>query len=279
MKKITLLLIALVLMFSFVACETDNEPTKSTNPPATSTPEATPSATVANVSELMAEVLKTDRFEDGTYSMKISFATDDDKTAHHYKQKLDMNGYCSFEKTIKDFSFSIVDSSREEIATAGVYVKGDTVYFMENDGGEDEIFSMNVSDYPGFNMFRDYFNIVDVQEIFNSAQNSSFRQKEDKSYDVSITCDTSKDLGFIENIDLDFSAADEGWIVFNTTECKINMNISEDFFVTKINIEFSQTAETIEMTYTCKYEISFISSDNTVAPPAGMDIEKAETRE
>ncbi len=278
MKKITLLLIALVLMFSFVACETNNEPTKSTNPPATSTPEATPSATVANVSELMAEVLKTDRFEDGTYSLKISLATDDDKTAHDCKQKIDMNGCYSLEKTIKDFSLSIVDSSREEISTAGMYLKGDTVYFMENDGGKNEIFSMNVSDYPSINMFQDYVNIS-VQEIFNSAQNSSFSQKEDKSYDVSITCDTSKDLGFLENIDLDISLAGPGMVAFNTTECKINMNISEDFFVTKINIEFSQTAETIEMTYTCKYEISFISSDNTVAPPAGMDIEKAETRE
>lgn len=166
-----------------------------------------------------------------------------------------------------------------EIEYNDLVENGDTVYFMENDGGEDEIFSMNVSDYPGFNMFRDYFNIVDVQEIFNSAQNSSFSQKEDKSYDVSITCDTSKDLGFIENIDLDISLAGPGMVAFNTTECKINMNISEDFFVTKINIEFSQTAEKIEMTYTCKYEISFISSDNTVAPPEGMDIEKAETME
>ena len=278
MKKITLLLIALVLMFSFVACETDNEPTKSTNPPATSTPEATPSATVANVSELMAEVLKTDRFEDGTYSLKISLATDDDKTAHDCKQKIDMNGCYSLEKTIKDFSLSIVDSSREEISTAGMYLKGDTVYFMENDGGKNEIFSMNVSDYPGINMFQDFVNIS-VQEIFNSAQNSSFSQKEDKSYDVSITCDTSKDLGFIENIDLEFGSEGSGMVAFNTTECKINMNISEDFFVTKINIEFSQTAETIEMTYTCKYEISFISSDNTVAPPEGMDIENAKTME
>lgn len=279
MKKITLLLIALVLMFSFVACETDNEPTKATNPPATSTPEATPSATVANVSELMAEVLKTDKFKNGTYSLKYSLATDDDKTAHACKQKIDMNGCYSFEKTIKDFSLSIVDSYCEHISTAGMYLKGDTVYFMENDGGKNEIFSMNVSDYPSINMFNDYVNI-DVQEIFNSAQNSSFSQKEDKSYDVSITCDTSKDLGFIENIDLDISSGEDmGMVAFNTTECKINMNISEDFFVTKINIEFSQTAETIEMTYTCKYEISFISSDNTVAPPAGMDIEKAETRE
>lgn len=153
-----------------------------------------------------------------------------------------------------------------EIEYNDLVENGDTVYFMENDDGEDEIFSMNVSDYPGFNMFRDYFNIVDVQEIFNSAQNSSFSQKEDKSYDVSITCDTSKDLGFIENIDFDISFEGSGMVAFNTTECKINMNISEDFFVTKINIEFSQTAETIEITYTCKYEMSFIGSDNTIAP-------------
>lgn len=286
MKKITLLLIALVLMFSFVACETDNNDTV--------IPVA-PTGPLDVASTVLSAISKPDRFEDGTYKIDISYVTDSKEIHYQKAYSYTMNGNFYLKETVKDFSLLMAYPVSND-GMAGIYVKDNDLYLAEpvrgGEGeftGEMETIKVSVDSFSStIDEMKVMLSPIDVKAIINSCKTTSFIQHKDGSYEYIFDCDVSKDLSFLENIDQDLTTSivndqnliEEVDVPFNTTVCKVTLKISEDFHITKITIEFSQTAaQHIEMTYTCKYEMSFIGSDNTIAPPEGMDIENAETME
>lgn len=286
MKKFTLLLISFVLMLSFIACDMDKNNDSAVLPVG---PDSSGDP-LANANTVLAAISTPDRFEDGTYKIDISYVTDESfyQTAHSYT----LNGNLYLKETVKDFSLLVVypHANNEK---AGVYVKDNNLYLSEpargDEGeftGEMETIKVSVDSFSSIiNEMKASLSPIDVKAIIESSKTVSLSQYEDGSFGVNINCDVSKDLSFVENIDQDLTTSivtdqnqiKEVDVPFNTTVCKVDLKISKDFLVTKITIEFSQTAaQYIEMTYSCKYEMSFMSSDNTIAPPEGMDIEKAE---
>lgn len=263
MKKCVVFLMVFVFLFGLVACGTgnDNSGDKSSDS----------SIVIDSASELIDEILKKDIYKKGTYSMDCYVKTDDDKTVSHEAISMNMKGSYFIEEEIEDFSTSMFDllDDSDEVA-AGVYLTENTIYLMEHKSSGYKTWKMDADDYPMIDDYKSYEKLHG-RLLLDSAIESSYVKNKDKTYTLEITCDIAETEELIEIIDYDRGGAD-----FEITESKVTFTVSEDFLITKTIFEFSQTAESLEITYTCKFENTFIGVDNTVVPPEGMDIESAE---
>lgn len=263
MKKCAVLLMIFVLIFGLVACGTgnDNSGDKSSDS----------SIVIDSASELIDEILKKDIYKKGTYSMDCYVKTDDDKTDSFQEFSMNTKGSYFIEEEIKDFSTSIFDllDDSDEVA-AGLYLTENTIYLMEHKSSGYKTWKMDADDYPMTDDYKSYEKLHG-RLLLESAIESSYVKNKDKTYTLEITCDIAETEELIEIFDYDIEGVD-----FEITESKVTFTVSEDFLITKTIFEFSQTAESAEITYTCKIENTFIGVDNTVVPPEGMDIESAE---
>lgn len=267
MKKCVVFLMVFVFLFGLVACGTgnDNSGDKSSDS----------SIVIDSASELIDEILKKDIYKKGTYSMDCYVKTDDDKTVSHEAISMNMKGSYFIKEEIEDFSTSMFDllDDSDEVA-AGLYLTENTIYFMEHKSSGYKTRKMDADDYPMTDDYKSYEKLHG-RLLLESAIESSYVKNKDKTYTLEITCDIAETEELIEIFDYDIEISDMK-VDFETTESKVTYTVSEDFFITKTIFEFSQTAESLEITYTCKFENTFIGVDNTVVPPEGMDIESAE---
>ena len=278
MKKLTLLIVAFVLMFSLVACEKGNDgeldPNVSANPQ--STPESTPGNELSQ-EQLLDEVVK-NAYKNGVYEMEFSRKDSEKNTDTSARFNSQEKYTIKLNDTITQFS-GLGDSNG---FISGLYYNNPDLYVFDS-------YSNKTSKLIGddLNDFVDMMSqlMVDIRLIVESAKDITVTKLEDGSYGVTLLMDTSKELSFLtafinESVfGLPFS--------LSTTECKANLVVSEDCYVKSINVEcvregsdlftdFQGNETVFFVGYSITYKLSYAVADRTIDPPEGMDIENSE---
>lgn len=282
MKKFILLIIAFILALSLVACEqgNDNNPT-ATLIDTTANPQSTPESTPGNEmsqEQLLEEVVK-NGYKNGVYEAEF-LRKDDEKNTDTSDIFNSKESYVmKLNEEITEFS----GVSESGTITTGLYYLNHVLYAYDSYSNTTYKLEKEIDVQSFTDMIQQI--MIDIESIIKSAKETTVTKLEDGSYGITLVMDTSRELSFI-NVFINESFLGLPFSL-STTECKVNLVVSNDYYVNNINIELMREGtdsytdyegnETLFFIgYSISYKLSYIGENRIIEPPVGMDIENAE---